>query len=149
MFDKLTKEDFRYFLFNAKREISYILDILEDEEALNILSYLHYEPADFKTIRKFCASVDKDQLSSYMVNLWDFGVIEIDKKNKYRITKLGKRFLEVTIQLVFESLLSHEITDPKMKKILVQKIGERELKQFKKKRQELKGKSIHFGYRAR
>jgi len=125
------------------------LDILEDEDALSILSYLHYEPADFKTIKKFFASVDKDQLSSYIADLWDFGVIEIDKKNKYRITKLGKRFLEVTIQLVFESLLSQEITDPKMKKILVQKIGEKELKQFKKNKQELKGKSIHLGFRVK
>ncbi|MCE7738581.1 MAG: hypothetical protein KAU62_13395 [Candidatus Heimdallarchaeota archaeon] len=148
MFDKLTKEDFRYFLINAKRDISYILDILDDEEALNILAYLHYEPADFKKLRKFFALVEKDRLSSYITNLWDFGIIELDKNNKYSISKLGKRFLEVTIQLVFEALLSHEITDPKMKKILIQKIGEKELAQFKKDRQENKAKGLQLGLRA-
>ena len=42
--------------------------------------------------------------------------------------------------------MSQEITDEKMKKILVQKVGEKELKQFKKERQENKAKGMQISF---
>ncbi|NPD88409.1 MAG: hypothetical protein HGN29_06780 [Asgard group archaeon] len=142
MFEKLSKEDFKFFLLNSKKEISYIFGILDDREALDVISFLFYEPSNFKTLKAEFTHIDKNKLSSYLSNFWDFGIIEINIHDKYQITKTGKKFFQLTIQLVVESLMSHEITDEKMRKILVQKVGEKELKQFKKERQENKAKGI-------
>jgi len=147
MFEKLLKEDFKFFLFNAKREISYIFNMLDDQEALDIISFLFYEPSNFKTLKVEFNHLDKNKISSYVTSFWDFGIIEVNKNNKYQITKTGKKFLQLTVQLAVESLMSQEITDEKMKKILVQKIGEKELKRFKKERQENKAKGIQIGIR--
>ncbi|MBA7557135.1 hypothetical protein ES705_49869 [subsurface metagenome] len=43
--------------------------------------------------------------------------------------------------------MSQEITDEKMKKILIQRIGEKELQRFRKERQENKAKGIQIGIR--
>lgn len=142
MFEKLSKEDFKFFLLNSKKEISYIFDILDDKEALDIISFLFYEPSNFKTLKVEFGYIGKNKLSSYITSFWDFGIIEINRHNKYQITKTGKKFFQLTIQLVVEALMSQEVTDEKMKKILVQKVGEKELKQFKKERQENRAKGI-------
>ncbi|MCG3222185.1 MAG: hypothetical protein H7641_12475 [Candidatus Heimdallarchaeota archaeon] len=140
--EKLSKEDFKFFLLNSKKEISYIFDILDDKEALDIISFLFYEPSNFKTLKVEFGHIDKNKLSSYITNFWDFGIIEVNRHNKYQITKTGKEFFQLTIQLVVEALMSQEVTDEKMRKILVQKVGEKELKQFKKERQENKAKGM-------
>ena len=146
MFEKLSREDLRYFLVNARKDISYLLDILEDEDALNLLTYLHYEPAKFQKIRSFFNTVNKDRLSGYITNLWDFGILEFDdKKNIFQLSKLGNKLLELLVQLVFEALLSHETSDPKMQKILIQRISEKELNQLKKEREENRAKGIQIG----
>ncbi len=148
MIGKLSRDDFRYLLVNAKSEISYMLDILEDEEALNIITYLHYEPAEFKSLIKFFDKMEKDSIASYIVKLIDFGIISLNKKNQYMITKLGQKFLEVTLQLVFEAILSKEVTDPKMERILIQKLNEKEFRQLKEERKKNKGKGMVLGLRA-
>jgi hypothetical protein len=74
--------------------------------------------------------------------LWDFGIIELDHKDRYQLTKTGKKFLEITIQLVFNAFFNDEVVDEKMKTILIQHIGKEELAKFKKeiKRNKRKGK---------
>ena len=145
MFDKLDNEDFRYLLVNSREAISYILDILDDKDALDILAYLHYEPASFKTLNNFFDKIDKNTLSSYVTKLWDFGIINYSKKEEFELTKLGKKFLQITVQFVIESLLSDEVQDEKMQKILTQRIGATELAQFKKEREENRAKGIQIG----
>lgn len=145
MIGKLSKTDFQYFLFNSKEQISYIFEILDDKESLEILSFLFYEPASFKTLKVEFSHIDKETLSGYLTKFWDFGLVEINKKGLNQITKLGKQFLEVTVQLALEFAMCHEIKDSKMRKILVQKIGEKELKRFKKDRQEKKAMGIQLG----
>ncbi|MCE7748978.1 MAG: hypothetical protein GPJ51_11310 [Candidatus Heimdallarchaeota archaeon] len=142
MFDKLSKDEFRYFLVNAKREISYILDLLDDEDALDILTYIHYDPVTFKDLKSFFDKIGINMLSNYITTFWDFGVIEMNRKEEYQLTKLGRKFLEITVQFVLEALLSKEITDERMKKILVQKIGENELEKFKRAKEDRKAKGI-------
>ena len=93
MFSRISKDDFRYLLVNAKREISYILDILDDEDALDILNYIHYDPVSFKELRDFFDKIDLNMLSSYITTFFDFGIIEMNSKEEYQLTKLGKKFL--------------------------------------------------------
>lgn len=89
MIGKLSKEDFKYFLFNSKEQISYIFEILDDKESMEILSFLLYEPADFKTLKVEFSHIDKEKLSGYLTNFWDFGLVEINEKGKNHITKIG------------------------------------------------------------
>ena len=88
MFDKLDDEDFRYLLVNSREAISYILDVLDDKDALDILAYLHYEPASFKALNTFFDKIDKNTLSSYITRLWDFGIVKYTKKEEFELTKL-------------------------------------------------------------
>ena len=145
MFEKLDKEDFRYFLVNSREAISYILDVLDDKDALDILAYFHYESATFKKLNEFFEKMDKDTLSSYVTKLWDFGILEYTKNEEFQLTKLGNKFLQITVQFVIESLVNEEVQDEKMKKILVQRIGADELAQFKKEREENRAKGIQLG----
>lgn len=145
MIGKLSKEDFKYFLFNSKEQISYVFEILDDKESLEILSFLLYEPADFKTLKVEFSHISKEKLSGYLTNFWDFGLVEIDEKGKNYISKIGKQFLQTSVILALEFLMCHEVKDEKIKKILVQKIGERELKKFKKMRQEKRAMGVQIG----
>jgi len=142
MFGNLSKEDFIYFLVESKDEISYIFDILEDKVALEMLTLLLYEPASFEEIKTDFSKLDKNFLSKYVANFRDFGLIELNKKDKYQLTKTGKKFLQLTVQLVIETHLTKGISDEKMKTILVRRVGEKELKRFQKERQENKAKGM-------
>ena len=146
MFDKLSKDEFRYFLVNAKREISFILDMLDDEDAIDILTYLHYEPATYPKLKNFFDKLDSENLSYYVTNLMDYGIAELNRKHEYQITKLGNKFLQITIQFVLEAILTGEIEDEKLKDIVVQKIGEDELVKKQKAKLERKTKGIQIRF---
>ncbi|MHA1199267.1 MAG: hypothetical protein ACTSQF_07970 [Candidatus Heimdallarchaeaceae archaeon] len=146
MFDKLSKDEFRYFLVNAKSEISYILDLLDDDDALDILTYIHYDPVNFKDLKSFFDKIEIDTLSNYITTFWDSGIIELNNREEYQLTKSGKKFLEITVQFVLEALLNKDITDKRMKKILVQKIGKNELDKYKKARDDRKAKGIKISF---
>ena len=145
MFGKLSKDDFKYLLLNSKNEISSIFDLLDEPEALDILSFLYYEKATYATLKIELSYFGKDILSNYVMKLWDFGIIELDHKDRYHLSKTGKKFLEITVYLVFGAFINDEIVDEKMKKILIQQIGKRELIKFKKERQDNKAKGIQLG----
>ena len=142
MFGKISKEDFKYVLLNSKNEISSIFDLLDELEALDILSFLYYEKATYDTLKTEFSCFDKNLLSNYIVQLWDFGIIELDRKDRYQLSKTGRNFIEITIQLVFDAFFNDEIVDEKMKTILIQHIGKEELAKFKKeiKKNKRKGK---------
>ena len=145
MFEKLDKEEFRYFLVNSREAISYILDILNDKDALDILVYLHYESSTFKKLNAFFDKLDKDTVSKYVAKMWDIGILEYTEKQEFKLTKLGEKFLQITVQFVIEALLSDEVKDEKMQKILIQRIAVDELAQFKKEREENRAKGIQLG----
>lgn len=149
MFGKLSKDDFKYLLLNSKNEISSIFDLLDEPEALDILSFLYYEKATYDTLKTELSYFGKDILSNYIVQLWDFGIIELDHKDRYQLSKTGKRFLEITVHLVFGAFINEEIVDEKMKKILIQNISKKELTNFKEERKKNKGKGLLLGLRYR
>ncbi len=145
MFKKISKEDFKYLLSNSKNEISTIFDLLDELEALDILSFLYIEKATYSTLKTELSYFPKKLLSNYVVKLWDFGIIEIDNKDRYQLTKTGKKFLEITVQLVFSAFINNEVNDERMRKIFIQQIGKRELTRFKKERLDNKAKGIQLG----
>ncbi|MHA1551873.1 MAG: hypothetical protein ACTSUP_06805 [Candidatus Heimdallarchaeaceae archaeon] len=147
MFGKISKEDFKYVLLNSKNEISSIFDLLDELEALDILSFLYFENATYDTLKTEFSYFDKNLLSNYVVQLWDFGIIELDRKDRYQLTKTGKNFIETTVQLVFDAFYNDEVVDEKMKKILIQHIGKKELAKFKKERKINKAKGRLLGRR--
>ncbi len=149
MFGKLSKEDFKYLLLNSKGEISSIFDLLDEPEALDILSFLYYEKATYNTLKTEFSYFGKNILSNYVVKLWDFRIIELDKKDRYQLSKTGREFLKITVQLVFGAFLNNEIADEKMKKILTKQVGKKELTKFKEERKKNKGKGIILGSRYR
>jgi DNA-binding HxlR family transcriptional regulator len=144
MFGKISKEDFKYLLSNSKREISSIFDLLDELEALDILSLLYYKKATYDKLKTDLSYFDKNILSSYVVKLLDFGIVELDHKDRYHLSKTGRKFLEITIQLVFNAFFNDEVVDEKMKKILIQHVGKEELAKFKKemKRNKDKGRLL-------
>ncbi len=149
MFGKISKEDFKYVLLNSKNEISSIFDLLDELEALDILSLLYFENASYDTLKIELSHFDKNILSNYVVKLWDFGIIELDRKDRYQLTKIGRNFIEITVQLVFGAYINDEIADEKMKKIFVKQIGKKELTKFKEERKKNKGKGMLLGLRYR
>ena len=149
MFGKISKEDFKYVLLNSKNEISSIFDLLDELEALDILSLLYFENASYDTLKRELSHFDKNILSNYVVKLWDFGIIELDRKERYQLTKTGRNFIEITVQLVFGAYINDEIADEKMKKIFVKQIGKKELTKFKEERKKNKGKGMLLGLRYR
>lgn len=146
MFGKIPKNDFKYILLNSKNEISSIFDLLDELEALDILSFLYYRAATFEEIKTELSSFDLDLLSTYVVNLWEFGIIDLNSKDRYQLTKTGRKFLEITVQLVFEAYINDNVVDEKMKKIFIQHIGKKELTKFKeeRKRNKAKGNQLRF-----
>lgn len=149
MFGKISKKDFKYVLLNSKKEISSIFDLLDEFEALDILSLLYFENATYDTLKIELSHFDKNILSNYVVKLWDFGIIELDRKDRYQLTKTGRNFIEITVQLVFGAYINDDITDEKMKKIFVKQIGKKELTKFKEERKKNKGKGMLLGLRYR
>ena len=149
MFGKISKDDFKYVLLNSKQEISSIFDLLDEFEALDILSLLYFENATYDTLKIELSHFDKNILSNYVVKLWDFGIIELDRKDRYQLTKTGRNFIEITVQLVFGAYINDDITDEKMKKIFVKQIGKKELTKFKEERKKNKGKGMILGLRYR
>lgn len=149
MFGKISKEDFKYVLLNSKHEISSIFDLLDELEALDILSLLYFENATYDTLKNELSHFDKNLLSNYVVKLWDFGIIELDRKDRYQLTKTGRNFIEITVQLVFGAYINDEITNEKMKKIFIKQIGKKELIKFKEERKKNKGKGLLLGLRYR
>ncbi|MBY9000853.1 MAG: hypothetical protein KGD64_08075 [Candidatus Heimdallarchaeota archaeon] len=147
MFGKIPKDDFKYLLLNSKNEISSIFDLLDELEALDILSFLYYEKSTYERLKTELSSLDMDLLSNYVVKLWDFGIIEIDSKDRYQLSKTGRKFLEITVQLIFDAYINNEIVDEKMKKIFIQHIGKEELTKFKKERQKNKEKGRQLSMR--
>ena len=145
MFGKISKDDFKYVLLNSKNEISSIFDLLDELQALDILSFLYYEKATYDTLKTEFSCFDKNLLSNYIVQLWDFGIIELDRKDRYQLSKTGRNFIEITIQLVFDAFFNDEIVDEKMKTILIQHIGKEELAKFKKEIKKNKGKGKLYG----
>lgn len=149
MFGKISKEDFKYVLLNSKNEISSIFDLLDELEALDILSLLYFENASYDALKRELSHFDKNILSNYVVKLWDFGIIELDRKDRYQLTKTGRNFIEITVQLVFGAYINDEVADEKMKKIFVKQIGKKELTKFKEERKKNKGKGMLLGLRYR
>lgn len=147
MFGRISKDDFKYLLLNSKREISSIFDLLDELEALDILSFLYYENAKYDTLKTELSHFDKNLLSTYIVELCDFGIIELDHKDKYHLTKTGRKFLEITVQLVFEAYVNDDVVDEKMKKIFIQHIGKKELTKFKEERKRNKAKGRRLSMR--
>lgn len=147
MFGKISKDDFKYLLSNSKSEISSIFDLLDELEALDILSFLYYEKATYGKLKTDLSHFDKNLLSTYVVKLCDFGIIELDYKDRYHLSKTGRKFLEITIQLVFDAFFNDEVVDEKMKKILIQHVGKEELAKFKKERKINKAKGRLLGRR--
>ena len=146
MFGKISKKDFSYLLLNSKSRISNIFDLLDEVETLDILSYLYYNKVDFGTLKSDLSDVDIELLSSYVVKLLDFGIIEIKKDEIYQLSKTGRKFLELTVQLVFESYLDDEIVDEKMQKIFIQHVGKKELTNFKEERKKNKAKGYQLSW---
>ncbi|MHA1346128.1 MAG: hypothetical protein ACTSVO_14840 [Candidatus Heimdallarchaeaceae archaeon] len=146
MFGKIPKSDFKYILLNSKNEISSIFDLLDELETLDILSFLYYRASTFEELKTELSSFDLNLLSTYVVNLWEFGIIELDSKDRYQLTKTGRKFLEITVQLVFEAYINDNVVDEKMKKIFIQHIGKKELTKFKeeRKRNKAKGNQLRF-----
>ena len=149
MFGKISKDDFKYVLLNSKNEISSIFDLLDELEALDILSFLYFENATYETLKTEFSYFDKNILSNYVVQLWDFGIIELDRKDRYQLSKTGRNFIEITVQMVFGAYINDEIVDEKMKTILIQQIGKKELTKFKEERKKNKGKGMLLGLRYR
>ncbi len=149
MFGKISKDDFKYVLLNSKKEISSIFDLLDEFEALDILSLLYFENATYDTLKIELSHFDKNILSNYVVKLWDFGIIELDRKDRYQLTKIGRNFIEITVQLVFGAYINDEVADEKMKRIFVKQIGKKELTKFKEERKKNKGKGMLLGLRYR
>jgi DNA-binding HxlR family transcriptional regulator len=145
MFGNLSKEDFIYFLVESKEEISYIFDVLDDKVALEMLTLLLYEPASFEEIKNDFSKLDKNFLSKYVADFRDFGLIVLNNKDKYQLTKTGRKFLQLTVQLVIETHLTKGISDEKMKTILVRRVGEKEIKKFQRDRQENIAKGLQAG----
>ena len=81
--------------------------------------------------------------------MWDFGIIELDRKDRYQLSKTGRNFIEITVQMVFGAYINDEIVDEKMKTILIQQIGKKELTKFKEERKKNKGKGMLLGLRYR
>ncbi len=149
MFGKISKDDFKYVLLNSKNEISSIFDLLDELEVLDILSFLYFENATYDTLKIELSHFPKNLLSNYVVKLWDFGIIELDRKDRYQLTKTGRNFLEITVQLVFSAYINDEIANEKMKKIFIQQIGKRDLTKFKEERKKNKGKGMLLGLQYR
>jgi len=145
MYEKLNKDDFRYLLVNSREEISYILDILDDKDAIDILVFLNFESATFAKLKGFFDKMDKNTLSSYIARMLDFGILEYTKKQEFKLSKLGTKFLRTTVQLVIEAILSNEIQDERIKEMITQRIGVKELAQFKKDRDENRAKGHQIG----
>ena len=146
MFGKFSKDDFRYLLVNAKKEISYILDLLDDEDALDILTYIHYDPVSFKELKTFFDKIEINMLSNYITTFFDFGIIELNNKEEYQLSKLGKKFLEITIQFVLEAMLSRDIEDERMNRIMIKELGVKELETLKKAKDDRKSKGFKIRY---
>ncbi|MHA1222735.1 MAG: hypothetical protein ACTSSG_07450 [Candidatus Heimdallarchaeaceae archaeon] len=145
MLPKLSKEEFDFFLFELKDRISYILSFLDDKKSMQLLSFLLYSPSDFKTIKVEFAHIAKEILAGYVTRFWDFGLIDINKKGQYEITNSGKKFLEGIVQMAIESTIVGEMTNPKMKEMLIKKIGEKDIKKFKKEREEKRAMGVQLG----
>jgi len=142
MFNIFSKDDFRYLLVNAKKEISYILDLLDDEDALDILTYIHYDPVTFKELKAFFDKIELNVLSNYITTFFDFGIIEMNNREEYQFTKLGQKFLEITIQFVLEAMLSRGISDERTNRIIAKEIGVKEIERLKKAKDDRKARGI-------
>ena len=145
MLGKISKDDLKYLLLSSKKEIAHIFDLLDEPESLDILSFLYNEAATYENLKAEFSYFGKDILSNYVVKLWDFAIIELDRKDRYQLSKTGRKFLEITAQIVFEAYLNNEFVDETMNKIFIQQIGKKELTKFKKERQDNKAKGIQLG----
>ena len=147
MFGKISKENFRYLLVNSKGRIAFIFDILDEIEALDILSYIYYNNVNFETLKADMSDIELEVLSGYIVRFLELGILEIKSDETYELSKTAKKFLELTVQLIFESYVDNRVADEKMNKIFVKQVGKKELDKFRKDRQENKAKGLQLSLR--
>lgn len=145
MFGKLSRDDFKFFLANLKEEISNLFEILDDKEAIELLSFLMFEPANMKTLKIEYSHLDKNLLYSYIANLRDFGIIKLNKKNQYELSKTGHKFLQMTIEMLLNHQFIQGVPNSKLEEIMIRKIGKKDLEKFKEDRKKYKAEGIHLG----
>ena len=145
MFGKLSRDDFKFFLTNLKDEISDLFEILDDKEAIELLSFLMFEPANIKTLKIEYSHLDKDQLYSYIANLRDFGIIKLNKKNQYELSRIGQKFLQMTIDMLLNHQFIQGVPNSKLEEIMIRKIGKKDLTKFKEDRKKYKAEGIQLG----
>ncbi len=145
MFGKLSRDDFKFFLANLKDEISNLFEILDDKEAIELLSFLMFEPANIKTLKIEYSHLDQDLLYSYIANLRDFGIIKLNKKNQYELSKIGYKFLQMTIDMLLNHQFIQGIPNSKLEEIMIRKIGKKDLTKFKEDRKKYKAEGIQLG----
>ncbi len=145
MFGKLSRDDFKFFLANLKDEISNLFEILDDREAIELLSFLMFEPANMKTLKIEYSHLDKDLLYSYIANLRDFGIIKLNKKSKYELSKIGYKFLQMTIDMLLNHQFIQGVPNSKLEEVMIRKIGKKDLEKFKEDRKKYKAEGIQLG----
>jgi len=145
MFGKLSRDDFKFFLTNLKDEISNLFEILDDKEAIELLSFLMFEPANIKTLKIEYSHLDMDLLYGYIANLRDFGIIKLNKKNQYELSKTGYKFLQMTIDMLLNHQFIQGVPNSKLEEIMIRKIGKKDLTKFKEDRKKYKAEGIQLG----
>lgn len=145
MFGKLSRDDFKFFLTNLKDEISNLFEILDDKEAIELLSFLMFEPANMKTLKIEYSHFDKNLLYSYIANLRDFGIIKLNKKNQYELSKTGHKFLQMTIEMLLNHQFIQGVPNSKLEEVMIRKIGKKDLEKFKEDRKKYKAEGIQLG----
>jgi len=145
MFGKLSRDEFKFFLGNLKDEISNLFEILDDKEAIELLSFLMFEPANIKTLKIEYSHLDKDLLYSYIANLRDFGIIKLNKKNQYELSKMGYKFLQMTIDMLLNHQFIQGVPNSKLEEVMIRKIGKKDLEKFKEDRKKYKAEGIQIG----
>ena len=104
-----------------------------------------FEPANMKTLKIEYSHLDKDLLYSYIANLRDFGIIKLNKKNQYELSKTGYKFLQMTIDMLLNHQFIQGIPNSKLEEIMIRKIGKKDLTKFKEDRKKYKAEGIQLG----
>ena len=129
---------------NLKDEISNLFEILDDKEAIELLSFLMFEPANMKTLKIEYSHLDKDLLYSYIANLRDFGNIKLNKKSKYELSKISYKFLQMTIDMLLNHQFIQGVPNSKLEEVMIRKIGKKILRSSKKIERSIKQKASNW-----
>jgi len=132
---------------NSKRLIG-LYSFLGNPITLEIMSTLAVEPLSFKALKIDLSDLDKNAVASYLVNLSEFGYVDINKKGEYFLSEEGENLLESSLKTIYFHQLNEEDEEKKLEPVFARIFGGKEIDAIKQKHSKLTGR-LRLGIGAR